>query len=263
MGAPVYTWTPDTETGFLNDELEALWAQINTNETDIGALPGNLDDLTDVRIVGVADDEVLAYHNATSQWKNQTAAEAGLAVSGHDHDADYAALVHTHTLLSDRTIVSLTAGSAIHDAGITHYIAGANTDVGSLQFPDSTTNNAIWTFRRPSDWDSGQIRITWYWANMTASVAGNHYFAQRLTGWADGEDYSTPNGNTMIAGATTVTGLSNQGKIGTHELDDSGVVTLSNEDFFIYRMQRQGGHGSDTSGQPWHIQLITFELIAI
>lgn len=37
MGSKAYVWTPDTPTGFLNDELEALWSQVNTNETNIGS----------------------------------------------------------------------------------------------------------------------------------------------------------------------------------------------------------------------------------
>jgi len=268
MGSTKYEWTDKTKTGLSKEEFDALWAEINAIPTSYA-----LDDISDVTITSVADNEVLAYDSG-GDWINQTAAEAGLATSGHDHDADYsaighdhdadyAALVHTHTLLADRTVVSLTPGAAIHDAGITHVIGGGNTDVGVLQFPDAATNNAVWHFARPTDWDSGQIRITWYWSNMAGSVSGVHHFAQRLTGWADGEDFGAINGNTLISGGTDITGLSNQGEIGTHVLDDSGVVTLSDEDFFAYRIQRQGSHGSDTSTAPWHIALLTFELIAI
>ena len=44
----------------------------------MGAL-ANLDDLLDVVITAPADNEVLAYDNASGKWINQTAAEAGLA----------------------------------------------------------------------------------------------------------------------------------------------------------------------------------------
>jgi hypothetical protein len=48
-----------------------------------------LDEITDVTITGpVADNEVLAW-NGTDTWINQTAAEAGLATSGHNHDGVY------------------------------------------------------------------------------------------------------------------------------------------------------------------------------
>ncbi len=45
--------------------------------------------LTDTTISGTpADNEVLAYNNATNEWINQTAAEAGLAVASHTHTHD-------------------------------------------------------------------------------------------------------------------------------------------------------------------------------
>lgn len=49
-------------------------------------------DLTDVTITGpIADNEVLAYNLATTQWTNQTLAEAGIQPAG-----SYAAASHTH-----------------------------------------------------------------------------------------------------------------------------------------------------------------------
>ena len=42
-----------------------------------------LGELTNVTITSVADNEVLAYDNGTSEWINQTASEAGLATSGN------------------------------------------------------------------------------------------------------------------------------------------------------------------------------------
>jgi hypothetical protein len=287
------TYTDETALGFINDELDALYTAaeavpdindlgdvvittpadnellaydsgsgdwINQTPTEAGldaiyeplGTTHAVDDLSDVVITSVGDDDILAYDTGTSKYINQTAAEAGLATDDH-----------THTLLADRTIVSLTSSSATRSAGVVDIVGGANADVGMLEFPDAATNNAVWQFKRPSDWDSGQIRVTWWWTNSGAAVIGNHYFAQRLTGWADGEDIGTPNGNTLISGAATVTGLNNAGKIASHNQDDSGVVTLSNEDFFSYRIQRQGAHGNDTSSQPWHLILITFELIAI
>jgi len=51
---------------------------------------------TDVTIDTPADDEVLAYNSGTTTWINQTAAEAGLATSGHTHDysGTYAPIAH-------------------------------------------------------------------------------------------------------------------------------------------------------------------------
>lgn len=96
MGAPIYVWTPETETGFLNDELDALWLQINTNETDIGA------------------------HDH----------DADYADIGHDHDADYSALGHNH----DADYVEITGDTmtgALHaSAGLR--VSGGFFNIGTL-----------------------------------------------------------------------------------------------------------------------------------
>ncbi len=50
------------------------------------ALEDTLGEMGDVVITGTpADNELLAYNTATSKWINQTAAEAGVSVSGHTH----------------------------------------------------------------------------------------------------------------------------------------------------------------------------------
>lgn len=91
MGATKYDWTDKTKTGLAKEEFDALWTAVN-------AIPVAYDlaDLDDVVITAVADDEVLSWDSGTSKWINQTAAEAGLAVAGHDHDADYSAIAHDH-----------------------------------------------------------------------------------------------------------------------------------------------------------------------
>lgn len=48
-----------------------------------------LNDVTDVNIVTVGDNEVLAYDSVSGEWINQTAAEAGLAEATHTHDDRY------------------------------------------------------------------------------------------------------------------------------------------------------------------------------
>ena len=51
-----------------------------------GAGSPDLNDLGDVIITAPADNEVLAYDNGSSKWINQTPAEAGLALGGHNHN---------------------------------------------------------------------------------------------------------------------------------------------------------------------------------
>ncbi len=79
---------------------------------------GDLNDVGDVIISGTpADNEVLAYDSSSGNWINQTAAEAGLATSGHLHDG----------------------ATLQHD--------GVNSNGGA--FPFTTTGNV--TFSGPSD----------------------------------------------------------------------------------------------------------------
>jgi len=72
-GDVYYNTTSDTVKVYAN----GAWASIGSG----GGGSSTLDGLTDVTITSVADNEVLAYDTATSQWINQTASEAGLATT--------------------------------------------------------------------------------------------------------------------------------------------------------------------------------------
>lgn len=61
-------------------------AHATTGEIEVAVQNGyELDELHNVLIESPADNEVIAWDNATSIWKNQTAAEAGLAAASHTH----------------------------------------------------------------------------------------------------------------------------------------------------------------------------------
>lgn len=99
----------------------------------------SLNGLNDVVITTPADNEVLAYDNASGDWINQTAAEAGLAVSGHNHDADYAALSHTHAA-SDVTSGTF-ANARISQASVTQHQAAltiTESQISDLDHYNST-----------------------------------------------------------------------------------------------------------------------------
>lgn len=84
-----------------------------------GSTPA-LNDVSDVTISAVADNEILAFDSSTSTWINQTAAEAGLATSGHTHnssDYDHDQLTNTHNLTTDID----------HDA-LTNFVANEHID---------------------------------------------------------------------------------------------------------------------------------------
>lgn len=99
------------------------------------AAAADLGALADVEITTPADSEVLAYDSTSEDWINQTAAEAGLAVAGHDHDADYAAASHQHAA------GDVTSGTLAHERG------GLEADVsayaGLVKISGGATSQAV------------------------------------------------------------------------------------------------------------------------
>jgi len=84
------------------DKLSTHFDASNPHETSVG----NLDNVTET---SVTDDEVLAYDDGTSEWINQTAAEAGLATPADiatfsgtiDHDTLVNYVVGQHRVIND------------------------------------------------------------------------------------------------------------------------------------------------------------------
>jgi hypothetical protein len=322
MGAKVYTWTPETELGFLNDELDSLWTQVNTNETDIAALPtqsendnrylkldASNDPITaDLEIAHASSPSLTLYDTSDSTYKTQLkqdSADFKILVNGTQkiryRAADHAVelpiaqsepgslLTSSVTFYEDsanemlwaqwkddtptthhapiarakRSVVSLGAGEAVITSGASHVAIGANTDISAVRFPNNATETAIWSFTRPPDWDYGKIQVTVYWMNYDNNVTGNHYWPQRLVGCATGEHTATTQTcATWISGAQTTAGLNDSSKIGETTIAMGTNNTLTGEDFFTYRIQRQGANGADTSGQPWEVVHITVEMIS-
>jgi hypothetical protein len=81
----------------------------------IRIVPGNLhlEWLHDVEVDTPADNEVLAYDSASSLWKNQTAAEAGLAAATHTHTpSDITSGASTLPMFITRKTATQTAGAS-------------------------------------------------------------------------------------------------------------------------------------------------------
>lgn len=85
-------------------------------------LGSSLSDVHDVTITTPADNEVLAYNDASGTWINQTAAEAGLASASH-----------THTLAN---ITDVTASAA--EVNVLDGITATTTE---LNYVDGVTSN--------------------------------------------------------------------------------------------------------------------------
>ena len=77
------------EDDMVSDDAAALCSQqsIKKYVDDVILTEDTLAEMNDVTISAPADNEFLAYDNASSKWKNQTRAEASIADSDIDHDA--------------------------------------------------------------------------------------------------------------------------------------------------------------------------------
>jgi hypothetical protein len=170
---------------------------------------------------------------------------------------------HAMIARAKRTKVSLSPGSCT-GSGVTQVIQGANTDISAVQFPNGSTTTAAWSFTRPPDWDYGKVRVRVYWMNYDNNVTGNHYWPQRLVGCATGEHTGpTQTCATVIAGAQTTAGLNDSSKIGETIISQTTAGDQTGNDFYVYRIQRQGGVGSDTSGVAWEVIHITAEMLSV
>lgn len=138
-----------------NDKVLVYKTATSTFVFEAQSAVGAIDDLTDVTISGVpADNEVLAYNTGTSEFINQTAAEAGLAtVAGL---AGCLKLDGTAPMTGD-----LDMGGTNDIVGIRNIVVGAT----SLYFMDLTGTNNILAMTY-----SGAAAISMY---GTLSMANN------------------------------------------------------------------------------------------
>ena len=102
-----------------------------------GAGGGTIDDLTDVTITTVTDNEVLTYDNGTSQWINNTLAEAGISATGHTHVATD--ITDFDTEVSNNTAVTLNTAKVTNVTTDLGYTTAVST--GTITSSDGT--NAI------------------------------------------------------------------------------------------------------------------------
>ncbi len=122
------------------------WAQ---KALAVAEATAEISDLIDVTITTVADNEVLAYDNGTSEWINQTPAEAGLATAAQGALADTAvqnsevdADIKTLTLPANTTIstygASLTDDADAATARTTLGLGTASTEDVTTSATDTT-----------------------------------------------------------------------------------------------------------------------------
>lgn len=158
-----------------------------------------LNDLTDVVISTPADNEVLAYNDATGEWINQTAAEAGLLSGSHNHDSDYISVIGTPAA---NHFPYQTAGGELTDSGYdaadfsaaahnhdSAYISVIGSPVEN-DFPKMTAGGEL----SPSGYDASDFSAAGHnhdaaYISVIAAPADNHFPYQTATGELDDSGY--------------------------------------------------------------------------
>lgn len=139
-----YTATPPAEPAHL--VFVGYCLKANDSAGRIFVNPQNGYELNELHGVMVdetpADNEVLAYNSATGIWINQTAAEAGLATSGHTHALDDLSDVSTSGATTNDVLQynGTSWGPASVSAGSTNSFTTISTPSGTSPVADSSTD---------------------------------------------------------------------------------------------------------------------------
>lgn len=194
------TSKPTTIAGYgITDAFSGAYADLSGKPT----IPTTVDSLTNVTVTTVADNELLAYDNTTSEWINQTPAEAGfatVATSGAFTD-----LSSTPTTIAGYGITDAFSGvfadltskpTTIAGYGITDAFSGAYTDLsGKPTIPSTVSTLTDVTISTVADNELlAYDNATSEWINQTPAEAG---FATVATSGAFTDLTGTP---TTVAG---------------------------------------------------------------
>jgi hypothetical protein len=134
----------------------------STGQIAVRIIPGNshLEWMHDVAIDSPADNEVLAWDDSTSLWKNQTASEAGLSVVGHTHAiANVTDLQTTLDAKANLSGASLTGTTNVDDLVINGELTfnGTATTINSANL--ELTDSLIYLAAQQYDTDAVDIGI--------------------------------------------------------------------------------------------------------
>jgi len=135
INALVPTQTGNSGNYLTTNGTAISWAAISSG-------PSTLGDLSDATITSVVDGELLVYDGGTSNWINQTLAEAGVAATGDLHAAASVSDSSTIDLtLSGQQITGIVIVDSIND---THIDWGTGINQVSLDdLPDGTSYERV------------------------------------------------------------------------------------------------------------------------
>jgi hypothetical protein len=209
----------------------------SSGQIAIRIVPGNnhLEWLHDVEVDTPADNEVLAYDNASNLWKNQTAAEAGLAAASHTHDGS--------DISSGTVGISyLPTGTTGSTVALGNHVHGYITSTGTLSTSVTATNPIKVVITNSSN----------VLGTLTTSGASGTTFLRGDGTWATpAGTYSLPDATTSIKGGVIV-GSTFTVASGTINLPTTGVsagsYTATNITVDAYGRITAASNGSGSLG---------------
>ena len=235
--------------GNASNQAEAR-ALVEADISDFGSYltSVSVDGLSDTTITSVADNEVLAYDSTSSEWINQTAAEAGLATSAQGTLADSAlqpADLSVATNAAGTAALTYTSGTGVFSytpPDLSSYLTSyTETDtLDSVTGRGATTTNAVTvgSFTSTGIDDNATSTAITINSGNDVSTARNITAGGNLVVGSDGSVTGTEGGQIDIRG--------DDGTTSQMYLDVAGsanrMFTVSNNvDFFIGQLAGTGG----------------------
>jgi len=171
----------DRVAALIQDGTGISWTYVDGSGTltgNVSISSFNISDLSDVVITSVGDNEVLAYDNASGDWINQTAAEAGLAASSHIHAAsDITSGTFVNARISESSITQHQAALSITESQI--------SDLQSYLTSESNDLTAAVVWANVPNANITEGSVTQHEAALTvltSQLSGNINLATQVTG---------------------------------------------------------------------------------
>lgn len=232
---------PDSPTNGQQVTVGGVVYSWNSTKSVWQLVPGvsTLDQLQDVTAGSPSDNNLLAYDSATSNWTNQTAAQAGVAAASHTHAqsdvtnlvsdlAGKAATSHTHaqsaiTNLTSDLAAKANLSGATFTGGIssTSFQASGAAGAGNIT---SRTNSGFFENSAPTTANGWPVTGSWYHLLVNTHSNGSNYYSQQFASdFFDSSNifYRSTNGNGATAWRKMATGI---GAVTYSTSDPSGGV---------------------------------------
>lgn len=127
----------------------------------------------------------------------------------------------------------------------------------AIEMPDAVTSYGLVTFRKPSEWRSGQLRVR-YWYTSDVGSTNNFMIQVAVTAVRDGE---LAGGTTLISSNAAVAGPAVASTIIRSAYTYTTTALSADDELFSIRMLRLGGDASDNNVNDFQLVYVECEHI--